>query len=577
MIKQLSRKTRWYLMGAFTGIGLMALVSFDNYFEISKNLEIYSAIMKELNIYYVDEIKPGELTKTGVDAMLESLDPYTVYIPETMVEDHRMSTTGQYGGIGAQVRKKGDYVMITEIYENSPAQKAGIQTGDLITEVAGQSAKGKSTDDVVKFLRGAPNTSVQMKVKREGQPEDVVINLTREEIKIPNVPYHGMLDNEVGYIKLRGFTTNAGGEVSASLTDLKTKNPGIKAVVLDLRGNPGGLLREAINVVNVFVDKNQNVVSTKGKVSEWNKQYKTINPGVDVNIPLAVLVDRGSASASEIVSGTIQDLDRGVIIGQRSFGKGLVQTTRQLIYNAQLKLTTSKYYIPSGRCIQALDYSHRNADGSVGSIPDSLRSKFKTKSGRIVYDGGGIYPDVSIKPRKFSNILRSLVLNNLIFDFATIYKSKHPQIAPAREFTLTEADYNDFTAYLKDKSYEYKTESEKLLDEFKKIAEKEHYYADLQTEFDALYAKKKATKSTDLQKFKPEIIEFLTEEIVDRYYYQKGRIEASFATDNELKEAIAILKDGNRYKTILAEGYEIKLIDYEAENLEGEEVIINEE
>lgn len=575
-MKKMTKQARIFLMGSITGVAIMALVSFDNYFEISKNLEIYSAIMKELNIYYVDEIKPGDLTKTGVDAMLESLDPYTVYIPESMVEDHRMSTTGQYGGIGAVVRKKGDYVVITEPYENSPAQKAGLQAGDLIVEVAGQSTKGKSTDDVVKFLRGAPNTSVQMKVKREGVANEVVIDLTREEIKIPNVPYYGMVDNEIGYIKLKGFTNNAGGDVNAALTDLKQKNAGMKGVILDLRGNPGGLLREAINVVNVFVDKNQTVVSTKGKVSEWNKTYKTINAATDQNVPLAVLVDRGSASASEIVSGTIQDLDRGVIIGQRSFGKGLVQTTRPLIYNAQLKLTTSKYYIPSGRCIQALDYSHRNADGSVGSIPDSLRSKFKTKSGRFVYDGGGIYPDVSIRPRKYSHILQSLVINNLIFDYATIYKSKHPEIASARDFVLTEADYTDFITFLQDKSYEYKTESEKLLDEFKKIAEKEHYYNDLQLEFDALVTKKKATKSNDLQKFKPEILEFITEEIVSRYYYQKGRIESSFANDDELKEAVAILKDNNRYKTILSEGYEIKLVDYEGGDLE-EEMIMEEE
>lgn len=572
-MKNITKRARWYFMGAFTGISIMALVSFDNYFEISKNLEIYSAIMKELNIYYVDEIKPGELTKTGLDAMLESLDPYTVYIPESMVEDHRMSTTGQYGGIGAVVRKKGDYVVVTEPYENSPAQKAGLMAGDIIIEVAGQSTKGKTTDDVVKYLRGAPNTTVQMKVKREGEANDVVINLTREEIKIPNVPYYGMLDTEIGYIKLRGFTTNAGGDVQAALTDLKQKNTGIKGIVLDLRGNPGGLLREAINVVNVFVGKNQNVVSTKGKVSEWNKTYKTINDPADADLPLAVLVDRGSASASEIVSGSIQDLDRGVIVGQRSFGKGLVQTTRPMVYNAQLKLTTSKYYIPSGRCIQALDYSHRNADGSVGTVPDSLRSKFKTKSGRIVYDGGGVYPDVSIKPRKYSNILRSLVVNNHIFDYGTIYRSKHPTIASARDFVFTDTDFNDFCTFLKDKSYEYKTESEKLLDKFKEISEKEHYFADLSVEFDALVNKKKATKSNDLQKFKVEIMEFLTEEIVSRYYFQKGRIEASFTTDAELKEAISILKDAGRYKTILSEGYEIKLIDYEAEAAEEEMVV----
>lgn len=575
-MNKMTRKVRVFFMGTFAGVAIMTLVSFDNYFEISKNLEIFSAIMKELNVYYVDEIKPGDLTKTGVDAMLESLDPYTVYIPESMVEDHRMSTTGQYGGIGAVVRKKGDYVMVTEPYDGSPAQKAGLQAGDIIVEVAGQSTKGKTTDDVVKFLRGAANTNVQLKVKREGVVTEVVIDLMREEIKIPNVPYYGMIDTEIGYIKLKGFTMNAGGEIQTSLTDLKTKNPGMKGVILDLRGNPGGLLREAINVVNVFVDQNQNVVSTKGKVSEWNKQYKTVNKGTDMNIPLAILVDRGSASASEIVSGTLQDLDRGVVIGQRSFGKGLVQTTRPLIYNAQLKLTTSKYYIPSGRCIQALDYTHRNADGSVGTIPDSLRSKFKTKNGRIVYDGGGIYPDISIKPRKYSNILRSLVVNSLIFDYATIYKSKHPTIATARDFGLTDTDYDDFIAFLKDKSYEYKTESEKLLDEFKKIAEKEHYYIDLQGEFDALYSKKKATKSNDLQKFKPEILEFITEEIVSRYYFQKGRIEASFTNDAELKEAIAVLKDEARYKTILSEGFEIKLVDYEAEELDGEIIVEDE-
>lgn len=571
-MNKVTRKIRWYVAGTLTGIAITALVSFDNYFEISKNLEIFSAVMKELNIYYVDEIKPGDLTKTGLDAMLESLDPYTVYIPESMVEDHRMNTTGQYGGIGAVVRKKGDYVVITEPYEGSPAHKAGLMAGDLIIEVAGQSTKGKSTDDVVKFLRGAPNTSVKMKVKREGEANDVEINLTREEIKIPNVPYYGMVDNEVGYIKLRGFTTNAGQDVAASLTDLKQKNANMKGVVLDLRGNPGGLLREAINVVNVFVDKGQTVVSTKGKVTEWNKTYKTVNNAVDANIPLAVLVDRGSASASEIVSGTIQDLDRGVIIGQRSFGKGLVQTTRPLIYNCQLKLTTSKYYIPSGRCIQALDYSHKNSDGSVGSIPDSLRSKFKTKVGRVVYDGGGVYPDVSVKPRKYSNILRSLVINNLIFDYATIYRSKHPQIAAARDFKLTEDDYNDFVVFLKDKSYEYKTESEKLLDQFKEIAEKEHYFAELSGEFEALYNKKNATKKNDLQKFKPEITEFLIDEIVSRYYLQKGRIEASFSTDHELKEAVAILKDPARYQSIFAENYEIKLVDFKEEDLTEEDM-----
>lgn len=567
-MKKYTRKFRYFLFGLGVGIISVVGVSYDNYFELSKNLEIFSTLFKELNIYYVDEIKPGELTKTGIDAMLESLDPYTVYIPESDMEDHRLSTTGQYGGMGASIRKKGDYVVITEPYEGYPAQKSGLMAGDVILEVNGQSTKGKSTDDVVKLLRGAPNTSVSIVVQREGVVDPMKFSVTRQEIKIENVPYSGMVDPEIGYIRLRGFTNNAGNDVKDALTNLKKDNPQMKGVILDLRGNPGGLLREAINVVNVFVDRNQLVVSTKGKVDEWNKTYKTINPAVDANIPLAVLVNRGSASASEIVSGTIQDLDRGVIVGQRTFGKGLVQTTRPLIYNTQLKVTTSKYYIPSGRCIQAIDYSHKNPDGSAGVMPDSLRSQFKTKSGRIVYDGGGIYPDVSIRPRKYSNILRSLVNKNLIFDFATKYRTSHTTITTAKSFNVTEDEYQTFVDFLKDKNYEYTTESEKLLNQFKETAQKEKYYSDVEAEFTALLDKKKSIKSNDLQKFKAEIKEFLVDEIVSRYYYQKGRVEAALAVDDEVKEAINILKDGNRYKTILSGSYEIKLVDYDHDDLE---------
>jgi len=571
-MKKMNRTFRHFLLGLGLGVVSVGAVSYDNYFELSKNLEIFSTLFKELNVYYVDEIQPGELTKTGIDAMLESLDPYTVYIPESDIEDHRLSTTGQYGGVGAVIRKKGDYVVVTEPYENYPAQKSGLMAGDVIMEVNGQSTKGKTTDDVVKILRGAPNTAVDIKVQREGTDGILTFSITRQEIKIQNVPYYGMVDQEIGYIRLRGFTNNAGNDVKDALTALKKDNPNMKGVVLDLRGNPGGLLREAINVVNVFVDRNQLVVSTKGKVDEWNKTYKTLNPGTDVNIPLAVIINRGSASASEIVSGTIQDLDRGVVIGQRSYGKGLVQTTRPLIYNTQLKVTTSKYYIPSGRCIQALDYSHKNADGSAGTIPDSLRSQFKTKNGRIVYDGGGIYPDVSIRPRKYSNVLRSLVNKNLIFDYATGYRVSHPSIADARRFALTDEDYQLFVDFLKDKSYEYTTESEKLLEEFRETAQKEKYYSEVETEFTALLDKKKTIKNNDLQKFKEEIREYLTDEIVARYYFQKGRIEAALVNDQEVREAISILKDQERYKTILSGSYEIKLVDYEHELVDEEYV-----
>lgn len=568
------KKYRHFLLGLSLGIISVVSVSYDHYFEVSKNLEIFSTLFKELDIYYVDEIKPGELTQTGIDAMLKSLDPYTTFIPESEIEDHRLSTTGQYGGIGAVVRKKGDYIVVTEPYEGFPAQKAGIMAGDIIIEVNGQSTKGKSTDDVVKILRGAPNSTATLVIQREGTQGTLKFEVTREEIKIKNVPYYGMVDDKIGYIKLRGFTNNAGNDVKAALQDLK-KNNELEGVILDLRGNPGGLLREAINVVNVFVDRNQLVVSTKGKVEEWNKSYKTLNAAVDANIPLAVLVNRGSASASEIVSGTIQDLDRGVVIGQRTFGKGLVQSTRPLVYNTQLKVTTSKYYIPSGRCIQALDYSNKKADGSAGTIPDSLRSKFKTKNGRIVYDGGGIYPDIPVKPRKYSNVLRSLLSNNHIFDYATSYRVKHASIPDSKTFKVDQAEYDLFLEFLKGKSYEYTTQSEKLLEEFQKTAQKEKYFESIENEYKALVDKKQLSKNKDIIKYKDEIAEFLTEEIVSRYYYQRGRIEASLTTDQEVKEAIAILKDKKRYQSIFDPSFEIKLV--EDENGTTDEMEIEEE
>ncbi|MCX7744374.1 MAG: S41 family peptidase [Flavobacteriales bacterium] len=573
-MQNIVKKYRHFFLGLLLGIISVVSVSYDHYFEVSKNLEIFSTLFKELDIYYVDEIKPGELTKTGIDAMLKSLDPYTTFIPESEIEDHRLTTTGQYGGIGAVVRKKGDYIVVTEPYEGFPAQKAGIMAGDVIIEVNGQSTKGKSTDDVVKILRGAPNTTATIVIQREGTQGTLKFEVNREEIKIKNVPYYGMVDEKIGYIKLRGFTNNAGNDVKAALQDLK-KNNELEGVILDLRGNPGGLLREAINVVNVFVDRNQLVVSTKGKVEEWNKSYKTLNAAVDANIPLAVLVNRGSASASEIVSGTIQDLDRGVVIGQRTFGKGLVQSTRPLVYNTQLKVTTSKYYIPSGRCIQALDYSNKNADGSAGTIPDSLRSKFKTKNGRIVYDGGGIYPDIPVKPRKYSNVLRSLLSNNHIFDYATTYRVKHASIPDAKTFKVDQSEYDLFLEFLKGKSYEYTTQSEKLLEEFQKTAQKEKYFESIENEYKALVDKKQLSKNKDIIKYKDEIAEFLTEEIVSRYYYQRGRIEASISTDQEVKEAIAILKDKKRYKAIFDPSFEIKLV--EDENGTAEEMEIEEE
>lgn len=530
--------------------GAISVAFQDNYFEVSRNLDIFGTMFKELNMYYVDETKPGELMKTGIDAMLESLDPYTNYIPESDIEDYRFMTTGEYGGIGALIGRKDNYVVITDPYEGYPAQKAGLRAGDVILEVEGHSTKTKGTDDVSKILKGQPGTDVKLLVKRDGVDKPFEMKITRAEVKIPSVTYSGAVSDGVGYIRLTSFTENAGSEVRTAMLDLMTKHK-ITSLVLDLRGNPGGLLNEAVNIVNLFVEKGTLVVSTKGKVKEWDKEYKALNPATDTEIKLAVLVNSGSASASEIVSGAVQDLDRGIVIGTRTFGKGLVQTTRPLTYNSQLKVTTAKYYIPSGRCIQALDYSHRNEDGSVGHVPDSLISQFKTKSGRIVYDGGGVMPDFKTDPEQLSAIAQSLLSKYLIFDYATKYHQQHESIAAARTFRMTDAEYNEFVTWLNTKDYDYKTKSEKLLDSLKVIAEREKYFDGFKTEYNALEAKMHHDKNADLNKFKEEIKELLENEIVSRYYYQKGRTEQDFAYDKELKKAIEALNNKTMFDEIM--------------------------
>lgn len=534
-------------------IGGYAIISYsfvDNYFEVSKNLDIFATLFRELNIYYVDETNPGDLMKKGIDDMLESLDPYTNYIPESEIEDYRYMTTGQYGGIGALIRQQGEYVVVSEPYEGFPAQKADLRAGDRIIRINDVDTKGKKTEDISKYLKGQASTTLKLLIEREGEKKPLEKVISREEIKIKSVPYSGMLTKEVGYIKLTGFTENAAGEVKSALLDLK-KNPELKSVILDLRGNPGGLLKEAVDIVNIFVEKGTDVVSTRGKVKDWDKIHKALNAPVDLTIPVAVIVDRGSASASEIVSGSIQDLDRGVVIGQRSYGKGLVQQTRPLSYNAQLKVTVAKYYTPSGRCIQALDYSHRNDDGSVAKVPDSLITAFKTKNGRIVYDGGGVAPDLSIDAQKYSSILASLVTKNLIFDYATKYRSAHPAIAPAKEFKLTEAEYDEFLTYLNGKDYDYTTKTEKTIDDLKADAKDDKNFDAISADIEALRSKIIHNKKEDLVKYGPEIRQFLEEEIASRYYFQNGRLEASFKDDKELKESISLLNDENRYKKIL--------------------------
>ncbi len=521
-----------------------------DYFEISKNLDIFNAVYRELNISYVDGTKPGQLMKTGIDAMLNSLDPYTVYYTENDIEDFRFMTTGEYGGIGAAVNDINGKIIISDPYEGFAAYKAGLRSGDQIVGVNDNNVEGKRTEEISTLLKGPAGTPIKLKIIKAGQNTATQINLTREEIKTPAVLYFGMLPNkETGYIKLHSFTDNCSGEVKDALLNLKGK--GCKNIVLDLRGNLGGLLHEAVNIVNFFVDKGQDVVFTKGKVPDWDKTYLALNNAIDTQMPLVVLVDENSASASEIVSGALQDLDRAVIIGKRTYGKGLVQQTKDLVYNAKVKITVAKYYIPSGRCVQALDYSNKNEEGRVEKVPDSLITAFKTKGGRVVYDGAGVMPDVKTPEEKYSNILISLISKYHVFNYGTQYFLQHPQIPSIQDFKMNETEYAEFINYLKDKSYDYKTASEVELEELRKDAEHEKYFADIKPEYDALVAKMKINKKDDLIKHKEEIKKYLEEEIAARYYFQKGRIEYSLKSDIDVKEAMRLLADENKIKILL--------------------------
>jgi len=558
-MKIFKKKKKFFAIGALVLVlSAVTLVSFtDRDFKIVKSLDIYYTLFRELNMYYVDKTDPEKLVKTSIDGMLSSLDPYTTYIPESEMDNFKFMTTGQYGGIGALIRKSDDYAVISEPYESFPAQKAGLQAGDIVLKIDGVSTKGKALDKVSELLKGTPNTPVELLIKRPyAEQKEKKFTVTREKITINNVPYYGMVSDSIGYIRLSNFTSDAGRDVKNALIDLE-QNMNAKSVILDLRGNPGGLLVEAVNVANVFVPEGQEIVSTKGKVKQWDAVYRTTNSPVDTKIPLVVLVNRGSASASEIVTGSMQDLDRGVIVGERTFGKGLVQTTRPLSYNAQLKVTTAKYYIPSGRCIQALDYSHRNPDGSVGHIPDSLITAFKTENGRTVYDGGGIKPDIHIAPDQLSNITVSLYAKNFMFNYATLFHSQHDTIAPPTKFNLSDSQYNDFISFLQGKNFDYQTSSEAELQDLIKTAKQEKYYQLARPEFDSLKVKLAHDKNKDLRTFQPEIKELLDEEIVSRYYYQKGKIKCSLRDDPQLDGAMGVLKNPEKYRAILQPGYNL--------------------
>lgn len=538
-------------IGLFIAVSSLSSVAFVNdYFEISKNLEIFTSTYKEINSNYVDDVDPAKLMRTGIEAMVESLDPYTNYISESEIEDYRFMTTGQYGGVGASIFQRDKDIYIREIYEGFAAQKAGLKVGDQLVEIDGKLLRGKNNAEVSKFLKGQAGTELTILVKRDGVEKPFKVKVIREDIQINNVPYYGMINDEVGIIQLKGFTQNASREVKQAYLELK-KNHNIKSLILDLRGNPGGLLHEAVDISNIFVNKGELAVDTRGKNKDSNKKYFTLDEPLDVNIPIAVLTNSSSASASEIVSGVIQDLDRGVVIGQRTFGKGLVQTTRPLSYNAQLKITTAKYYIPSGRCIQALDYSNRNADGSVGKIPDSLIKEFKTKSGRKVYDGGGVAPDISVELNTNSVITQALINKNIIFDYANQYVAKNPTAPSIKSFNLSKAEYQDFINYVKTKDFDYQTKSEKMLEDYKVAAVSEKYYDAIKTDLESLKAKLLHDKNADLLKFESEIKEILEEEIASRYYYQKGRIQQSLKNDQEVKKALEVLGNKDVYASIL--------------------------
>ncbi len=521
----------------------------ESYFEISKHIEIFTSLYKELNTFYVDETDPGKLMKEGIDKMLKTLDPYTTYIPESEIEDFRFMTTGEYGGIGAIITKRGEYVYINEPYEGFPAQKAGLIASDKILEINGKSAKGKTTEEVSKILKGQPNTTVNLLIERKFNETPFEVSFKREKVAIKSVPYAEYISDNIGYVKLRSFTKNCSNDLKSAIISLKDQGE-LGGLIIDLRNNPGGLLNESVNIVNLFINEGEEVVSTKGKIKSWDKQYFARYKPIDTEIPLVILINSASASASEIVSGALQDLDRAVIIGQRSYGKGLVQQTRKLAYNAQLKITVAKYYIPSGRCIQALDYSNRNDDGSVGKIADSLMTPFQTRNGRTVYDGGGIQPDIIVKKENLENIIVSLFKENLFFDYATDFKFKTDSIS--ENFIFSENQFIQFTDYLSGKEYTYKTKTEEALQNLKEKSEKENYFNEFKTEYELLADKLEENKKDDLIKSKEKIREVLTAEIMSRYYYQSGRIKGGLNFDTDIEKALQILKDNNQYSAILS-------------------------
>jgi carboxyl-terminal processing protease len=547
----------------FFVVSLIAIFSFvfisasnsGSFFEVTKQLDIFSTLYKELNTYYVDTINTKKLFQVGIRAMCESLDPYTDFIPEDDIQEYRQQTTGRYGGIGSLIGTRGEFVIITDPYEDFPAAKAGLRAGDKIIEIDGKSVKKENSDIVSKQLRGKAGTNVVVKILRpqaDGSEKEQTVTLTREEIKIKNVPYYGVVRDGIGYIRLNSFTERAGMEVRNAIIAMIAKNK-IQGLVLDLRGNPGGLLNEAINVTNCFVDKGKEIVSTRGRIANQTQTHLSTSDPVDTRLTLAVLVDEGSASASEIVSGALQDYDRAIVLGERTFGKGLVQSTHSLPFNAKLKVTTAKYYIPSGRCIQAINYSEKKDDGSVNKREDSLKVAFKTKGGRIVYDGVGIDPDIKVSQDTLSQVTIELFTQNFFFDYAVKYRARTPAIANPKNFSLTDADYNDFVKFVTEKNnFKYTTKSEKLMEQLKTVSQKENSFQLIDNDFKEMSAKLEHDKKNDLMKEKESIKSILEQEICAHYYMNSGRIEATIKEDKEVAAAIDLLKNELKVKEILS-------------------------
>lgn len=542
------KKLYFSILAITLAISSAFVIPTDKYFEITRNLDIFASLYKEVNAYYVDEVDPQKAIRTGINAMLESLDPYTNYIPEEDLEAYVTMTTGEYGGIGAMIGNLNNKVIVTMPNEGFPAEKAGIKIGDEIVQINETNTVGKNTAEISALLKGNAGTNLTVKVKRGD--ENLSFELTRAKIIINNVPYSGMIADDIGYIKLTEFTTNAAKEVKTALTDLK--KAGASKIILDVRGNPGGILQEAVEICNLFIPKQKVVVETKGKTPNWNNVYRTSNRPVDMEIPLVVLTSSGSASAAEIVAGTLQDYDRGVLIGRKTFGKGLVQTTRPLGYNSQLKLTVAKYYTPSGRCIQAIDYSLRNPDGSVGKIPDSLKVAFKTDNGRTVYDGGGITPDITVPSEYLSSIALSLMTNAHIFNFATQFYYTHPQAPDMNNFEVSDELYEEFMATIIDVHLDYASDLENAVDQFEAAAEKSNQLDELKDELNQLKLAVQHSQEKDLITHQDQIRSLLAEEIIARYYLLKGEIANSITHDPDVSEAIALLNNPNKYSALLA-------------------------